>query len=441
MSNTPAKYNAVSLNAAKIITDDGREIDIAGLIVSYSFHESMESVAMRGSVRVIDTVGLLEKTPLMGEERLILSITGKDYETKKKLELFVYKIDTVVPLENYSGLSYTMHFLSLSSFQAGASKITAAFNKPASQIAQDIFDRGFEKLNGEPKNVANSDVYKIANDRTATFEKTDGDLRCIIPTYQPSEAMHFLTTKSFSERSSSCSFRFFETMDGYVYATDEFLIRRALEEDKVKKFIYSTTASISPYQLEVQKTRLDDFVNSNRADTAQDMRSGAYASNIMIVDLVTKSVENHVYRYKDDANFTSMKGDTKKNFRHSNDFVDNMFNEGNEKRMIFMRDYDVRGEGQLKGDEHIPLMTSRKLSYDHMIKSTAVRASIGGRLDIRAGDVLDVTVLEMNASDERGTNKQLTGNYIVYDCLQNVEHGMLKTSMMLIKYGWDTARV
>lgn len=441
MAELVSTIDALVVDSAKIVTNSGKEIDIRGLISAMSFSESIESVAIKGTVRIVDTVGLLEKTPLMGEETLLITMTGKDYDTKKKLELFVYKIDNVIPLENYAGVGFMMHVMTKQSFQAGASIITASFNKQGDQICQDIFDRAFERISTTPKYVANANVFKISNDREAVFETTEGDIRCIIPTYQPSEAMHFICTKAFSSKSTSCSFRFFETMNGFYFVTDEFLVRRALEEKKVKPVEYSSVISVDPENIDKRKFTLTSFVNSNRANTAQDIRSGAYASNILVVDFVNKTTENHRFRYKDDAIFTSMKGTTEKNFRHSDAFVNDVFNEGNEKRMIFFRDYDIRGEGQLKGEENIPLITSRKISYDHMIKSTAVSASIQGRLDIRAGDVLDVSILELNTADKRERNKQLSGNYVVHTCNQTIEEDKLTTNMLLIKYGWETSRV
>lgn len=425
------------LESAIITTYDGREIDATNLVTAYSIGESIDAVAFNVTLRMLDAIGLLENTPLMGEETLVMKIRGLDYDTVKIMRLFIHKIDNVTPMKNDGGLSYNLHCLSEGSFIASTRLITTYFDKPINQIVKDLFEENFETTSGTPEDDSNADIFTITNGRTLVVERTHGDYRCIIPTFRPAESMFFLATRSYSTASKSCSFRFFETVNGYYFCTDEFLIRNAISKKKVKDVSWSSKISITPENIEYQKMKLEQFTNSNRADTASDIFSGGYASNVAIVDFVKKELEEYKFSYLTDSLFTGTDGTTQKNSRHSEKFITDYMNETTEKKLILFRDYDVESPGQLRGEQYIPEIATRRISYMHMINSTSMNAQIVGRIDISAGDVLNVSIKEMNASDERVENSQLSGNYIVHSVMHDVEGKSLTTSMRLIKFGWE----
>ena len=290
MTTSLPLYNQCIIEQATVVTNDNRKFDIYPYVTGYGISESIESSALYGWVTIIDTVGLLEKTPLMGEETLLLSIKGLDFDTEKNITGFIYKIDGVTALENSSGSAYTLHFVTKLSFKSSARIVTAAFNDPVHSIVMNIFDQTYEKIEKIDDFTDEVNVFDLSDGRNLIIERTLDDLRCIIPTYTPAQAFYFLSTRAYSDASPSCMFRFFETLNGYRFVTDEWLIKNAIETDSVKNLEWSQGVALSPDNVENQRYRLKKFSNDNRADTANDIYSGGYASSAIIVDFIQKKI-------------------------------------------------------------------------------------------------------------------------------------------------------
>ena len=437
MTSLLGNYNECIIEQATIVTNDERKFDIFPYITGYGISESIESSALHGWVTIIDTVGVLEKIPLMGEETLLFSLRGLDFDTEKKIVGFVYKINDVRALENSSGTAYTLHFVTKMSFLSSARIVTASFNEPVHDIVMNVFDQTYDKIKKVDVFEDETNEFDLSDGRKLVIERTQDNLRCLIPTYTPSETLYFLSSRAYSDLSPSCMFRFFETTSGYNFVTDEWLIKNAIEKDLIKSVEWSQSVTIGPSEIEKQRYKLTKFHNDLRVDTANDLYSGGYASSAIIIDFLQKKVENFQFKYVNDAEFTSTKGTREKNLRHSREFVNSVFNDENERKILIFKDYDSRGEAQLKGDEKIPQIALRKMSYDHMIMSTSMNASMSGRLDISAGDVLNVKIPELQTTDEREENFQLSGNFLVHSVIHTVEGRELKTDMKLIKFGWE----
>lgn len=438
--NTLTNFNDCVIEKAVITTYDGREIDMSTLIAAYAITESIENVALSITFRVIDTAGYLENIPFMGEERMIFTVRGMDYETMKTYDLFIHRIHDVVSLENGAGTAYKMEAISTTSFNAALSYVVSSFDKSTSLIVRDIFEAYYSPLDPKPATLEKSsgaDVFKLVNSgKTFEIETTTGNIRCIVPNYRPPQAMEFLAARSYSDKSTSCMFRFFETADGYNFCSDEYLYKRANDKGTVKSLVWDINATLTPLKLEEQKKRLDSFNNTRRSDTAADIYSGAYSSNIFVIDLLKRDIQNKIFRYPENALFKNTDGTVKNTGRHSKEFLSDVLNDATERKMIFFKDYDENHGGQLRGESYIPEIAANRLSYSHMISSTMMSASIHGRLDISAGDVVEISMRELVSSSIRHSNPQLAGKYIVRSVVHEIQGRSLKTSMSLIKFGW-----
>jgi hypothetical protein len=67
-------------------------------------------------------------------------------------------------------------------------------------------------------------------------------------------------------------------------------------------------------------------------------------------------------------------------------------------------------------------------------------ANILGRLDIRPGEVVDVSILEPNALLETTQNKRLSGLYLIYATSHNIDGDDLQTELTMIKFDWETGK-
>lgn len=423
----PGQYKLLS---ALLVTNSGGSIEFSGFIPVFQIEESINSDCISGYAEVYDNVGHLEDLPIRGEEDLIIQVEDV---LKKKVtyNLKIYKVTDVTINDTNDGLKYVIHFVSKARFDASFRRIIEPFDDTISNIAEEIFSKYYPE--------GSSDLL---------LEDTVGTFRCVIPNYTPIQTMNFLASRAYSTTSPSCSFRFFETLNNHYFVSDEYLINRALENpDDIKTFGYSEALDKSGEEFESQMQNIVELKNSDRVNTMEDLTSGAYRSHVIEIDLVRRRVnlpgisDENSYNYDEKiASYVSTSGRGVSQQRHSPNFISQYFTQENERRYIVVKDYaDDNGEFQIRGDQFLPEIVQNRTAYRHHLNNTTVSASINGRLDLNAGDIINIQVPQFNSSSQRGLNPQLSGYYMIDTMTQNFVRDVHTTSFELVKYDWSTS--
>ena len=405
-------------------------IDISPIIHKMSIEESMENDSIRGYVSVADGVGLLEKMPLRGEERLFIEVEDI-LKNKKTFDLFVYKIENVTTKEANDILFYDMVFISYMRWTAGTRKIIESFDRSIRDTAQQIFKQYYSPSTKEFK----TDV-------------TDGSFACVIPNYTPPQALKFLANRAYNSTSPSCSFRFFENSEAFYFVPDEWLISEAVKTNNIKEFTFSpysnpmdisTSTNRVAFDLEAQMRNLIELNNTDRINTIADLSSGAYRNNPIVIDFVNKTVTDNRYSYEDSKTEFASLNNGNKNIEDTHDdaFINEIFTEENEKRYLVFKDYQSLGDlpTSIRSEQFIPKIISRRTTYRYMLYRNSVYAKAHGRLDLKAGDVVKLKIPEITPGESKGDSK-LAGNYLVHDCTHTFDKEVYEVSMLLTKFDW-----
>jgi hypothetical protein len=422
----PGHYKLI---AATVITHAGIEIPFTGLIPVFSIEQSLDTDSIRGNATVIDNIGYLESIPLRGEETIIFEV--EDALSKRTTyEMSIYKISDIEIKKTNDGLTYKIHFVSRSSFLAGFRRIIEPYNDKISNIVEQVFTK-----------------YYPEGSKELLLEETVGLFRCVIPNYTPMQSMNFLANRSYSTNSPSCSFRFFETTDNYFFVSDEYLIKRFLEnKEAIKEFTYSDAIDKSGADFLAQMRNLIEIKNSDRINTIMDLTSGAYRSNVIEIDINKRQVtlpgksNKHEYNYQEaKTRYMSSSGRGEGEDVHTPEFANEFFTTENEKRYIVIRDYDDSGTLQLRGDQFIPEIATNRLAYRQHLNTTTIFAKAHGRLDLNVGDVINLKVSNFSIGDKSEYNKQLSGYYLINNLIHTFTRDIHETSLKIVKYDWDTA--
>jgi len=455
-----AETATADIISAVITSHDGSKTeDIAGYIDSFEIDQSMDMMGYKGSIRVLDATGIFENFPVRCEESLDLKIISDDLGTEVNLKTQVYKIDNFSPSENSGKLMYTMHFMSSITFASAKRSIITSFNrKSMDQMARFVFNNYFAKLGErdylDPKDKTRTLEYAAYRlpiidepERNFIVQPTANITNCVIPDYIPQEAMNFLASMSFQPETPSASFRFFETLDNFYFATDEYFIKSAKRKDLIDLF-YSPASSIDPRNPNDQVNRIETLeIVSRGMDVGDAMLSGGYRSSVLEVDLVKKQLNVVSFNYDDDSvRYIDMSGEVRKldDDPHTADFRKDTFTEENGPSFIVYKDYNSNGEipGSLNVDRFLPTITSNRLSYNHHLNQTTVQAIMKGRLDIQPGMIINLEVQNMDAVSRPEKNKTLSGKYLV-NTTRHVRGngGTLNTALKLLKFGWSRGDV
>jgi hypothetical protein len=419
----PGYYKLIS---AVVTPLNGDGIEILSLIPEFTIEESLDKDSIRGTASVYDNIGLLEDLPLRGEELLTIQIEDS-LKNKVTHEFAIYKITDVNIKKTNDGLTYKIHFMSKYSFEAMFRRIIEPFDDTISNIVKNVFQNYYPG----PKQLIHED--------------TIGLFRCIVPNYTPMQTMNFLANRAYSRKSPSCSFRFFETTDNYYFVSDEYLINRFIEnKEEIKEFTFSDAVDKSGTEFLAQMKNLVDIKNSDRVNTAMDLASGSYRSNVIEIDLIKRQVtlpgksNKYEYNYQDaKKKYMSVSGKGEGEDSHTDEFINGYFTPENERRYIVIRDYDDSGTQQLRGDQFIPEIVSNRLAYRHHLNHTIVYAKAHGRLDFSVGDIVNIKIPEFKMTPNPQQNRQLSGYYMINDLTHVFNKDIHQTDMKLVKYDWS----
>ena len=424
-----------TIESADLITAEGETKSLTGLIGRFDLQQAMSSSTITGSIDVLDGLGILTSLPIRAEENLKLKLKSHDLQTELFLDLQVIEISNVeIQKESGDMYAYTLHFITRSSWNALTENVITAFRqKPASYCAKQIFQKYFAK--------------NLDKNRKFNIEESDGEMRVIIPDYNPIQAMNFLCAKAFTNKSKSSTFRFFETVDGYNWVTDEWLLEKANGTEK-KNLKYSPIVDRNPLQGPVIIETLESFSTSNHVNTLKDLNNGAYKNSVMEIDLTTHKKRDFYYDYlKKKGKYKGMSGKVGgiAGLKHSEKFIKETFTRDNSPQSIIYRDWSAPGIEQKPGqvpraEQHMTEIIQNRSAYHYHLNENMCTANIRGRLDIRPGEVVDVSILEPNALLEATQTKRLSGLYLIYATSHNIDGDDLRTELTMIKFDWETGK-
>ena len=448
-------------------------IDVTSLIPRLSITSSIDSEMMFGVARFVDSVGLLSgsagRDPLRAEEQITFEIAdsktlnenggdqGGSVLEPYRFVGFIYKIDNIQTKEINDAVTYDVYFVSYQSFRANTHEIIRAFtDEKISDVAKAIFTDYYES-----KETVS---FIIPKDRKKLFlEETDGIYRCTIPRMKPDETMGFLSKRSYSVKSPSCLFRFFESSRGFHFVTDEKLFRLATDEtepgydkDRVFTFTYQDSIPNTLEYFDAQLDNLEVLENSKRVNTFDDIYNGAYRNKVYKLDILSRKLNllndaNQYDYFKVRNKYDIQKKNSRSTQflvdRHTESFINAIYaNDDNpQKKWIVVQNYtegEKTGANAMQAETYYGDIISNRQAYSKHIESITVDAMGPGRLDITAGDIVDLIVQEFELADGGNggmfkDNKHLSGKYIVKSVTHGMERDTMKNNYVLIKRDWN----
>lgn len=263
-------YLVQSIVLYSLISKDG--IDITNLMEELNIFDSIFTTSVSGNIIIRDSIGLIEKLPLAGNETLNVTLIkpGTDNDEKFQKVFKIYKLSDRKPTTNLSEI-YTLHFCSFSQFFSEQTKISRTYNyKTYSTVVENILTQELK--------IPTEKIYI-----TPSF----GNVNVTIPNLPPLEACKWLAKRSLDSVNIP-SFLFFENLqDGFVFSNLDVLYEK-----------FDTTLEYSHnIQTAPDATKSDNVFGVNYSELDQgfnvlsSIKQGVYASTHLGVDFTTLSFE------------------------------------------------------------------------------------------------------------------------------------------------------
>ena len=463
---TEINLGKADIEKAELISYDGttrRDISVT-YIYGFNIEQSMDSVAYSGFVDILDTSNVLEGMPIRGEETLNLEISTGDSDVITLISGIVHKVTDIHPKPSSNGVTYKLHFVSKATFKASTKNVITSFVNTPSEMAVEMFAENFSKigpgtttdpdLNGAPlpyeaksysliKEGRTNDVRSEA-DRTFVVQPSKNNTRLIIPDLSPSEAMFFVASRSYCPSSPSQTFRFFETLDGYHFCTDEYLIKKANNADnRILDLFFAPIVDLDGTNVEAQYNRIEDLdILSKGVDTSTDLFSGAYTNEVLEIDFIHRRLNYSRFNYETDGAYIDMSGSPRDLGKspHTALFRKDNFTDKNARQFMIFKDYTATGDrpSNILPNQHFPDIAHNRVSYYHHLNNTQVVAQMKGRLDIKPGMIINLDMKALDFVDTNiNMNETLSGRYLVQSTSHTMSYGVLNVILKLAKFDWS----
>lgn len=317
-----------------LTTSEGDKIDLAPLLVNLVLYEDLFSPVLTGTITINDTIGLLNRLPLVGNEQLTVKIYSNIYSSKNPIDYLhrTFDINRITDIDSPNDYSkqYTIHFASPELRKSELIKISKGYqNTTISNVVSRIVTEEFELedpaglgLSQTSYNYTRQKSPFLTDDSIESWYKKEDDDDTIeffvertkhtepyisFPYTKPFDLITWLSSRSLrhcvgrngsKNTNEAANFVFFENTRGYQFTSIDTLMEsrdygtttfrfgntaQNTENDKNQRVIYFET--------------IQDFQVQDCFNILSNVRNGMYASKLYSYDVLTGNLKTNEYNY------------------------------------------------------------------------------------------------------------------------------------------------
>lgn len=207
----------------EISPKEGDPVDLTFIFSRLIIKESLFVGLLLGEVHVIDTQSLIEKLPIVGEEKINIIVDYPEKSIKKDNEQInikgiVYRVDNRKRATNQKNLeNYTIHFCHEIVLTDKSERVSKTYKEG--------------KISEYVGSIA-KDYLKLED--SIEIEETEGEFPVTIPNLNPISAIKFLINYSFNEEGKKTMYLFYQDREEFKFKS----IEKLIEEKQGKTKIY-----------------------------------------------------------------------------------------------------------------------------------------------------------------------------------------------------------
>ena len=400
---------------------DGKEYDFTSHMVEFTYHESLFSPVVHGSMLVLDAVDYPTLLPIMGEERLKCAFTRQDEKSQTGGFLDAINFDLAV---------YTMH--GQTNQRTGTGKSQTYFLK---YISDEAYTNAGTKIHRKYRNMRYSDMAEkifddfLKNDTNKiNIEETSGTYSYYAQNVKPFTAISNLALRSISNEDNGYNYLFYRDRFGYNFKTFSSLAK----EEPVLAITYSPK-NIPDEAKENDLYSVSQYIDKSQYDSLLSAVSGEATSALLTVDPLRRKFYLNAFDLRGDEGFNQHKinllqdSDWSK-FPHmhkSKHYIDNSRMFVNPRSNLAMQITDL-------GHKDTQYITERdsdiyihepeyyyKQTQSHIkqMQTKTMSVSLSGHPYVRAGSVIEFLLPEqlgkIGEKDAQELDKYAQGRYVV----------------------------
>lgn len=391
----------------------GQPVDIRELVNEINLYESITETSLTAEL-VISDVGanIISNYPLLGQEKVVITLgtKTKNYE----LTYYIYKIGYRIVSERNQA-----YVIELISFEALRNETVKVSERIEGRKAEDV-------LNDYITN-------KIKTEKKFLFDPTLYNVNLVIPNWRIFDFAIWIGRRSVPDGKyqNSVGYLFYETFEGYNFRSIDALIN---QEPINKNNPYTYAQANVTNNPDTDLYRIYSFRSPSVVDVFKNSRMGLFCHTEIQFDYNNRELFTRKRSIEDFYGNTSHLENTKPYSTNTD-----LKLHDNPSRIVYRPLLTQIWKPQ---ESEIPeirdefnSMFSKSVFRYHLLDFNELIISVPGNMDIRAGNVLTVSIPspELTTSNKRVEDKRLSGKYLIHSIKHNLSRLVLNTQIKLTR--------
>ena len=400
----------INLEYLKIYSSEGVEVNLSEIVVQITLFEDIFNSAFTGNIILVDTLNLIEKLPILGQEYIELKcVTPQVSSTKATVIEKRFVLHSIVARENISSgaQSYSLDIATEDSINNLKTRVSKSYTDSIDNIVFDVLRN------------------QLGSTQSLDIGFTQGIRRIVSPNVHPYTLVNMLKKEAVSASDNAPHFLFFENKDGLNFISledcyDREISARLHSGDKDSD---ESVDALGFHHLDTKIAQSNKRVLSHsfgaNNDLAVNIVGGMLGSNLITHDIYNKNYRTYNYSYfRDFVDHPRVEPIPKPiyNPQMISDTDFGSFINSNIKlhpTCGFINDKQHYGDGDLRAVIPQDWILKRQAKICELNNGGIINISMNGNTLMTVGDVVHIN-LPITGEDHDGDEIESTsGNYLI----------------------------
>ena len=413
-----------NLDGALIVGSSGQKINIIDQLRELNIYQSIDSPYMSGNIVLADSAGVAELLPLLGQERLLFSITTPGHEGSVNFNDYHAIIYNVEKRFQTTDREQTLivNWTTLEHYKNLRTKISKSFKGNISTMVEEILS---------------SDNF-LGSKKPLHIHPTKNIRKFVIPNLSPFQTINLLKEEAISATEISPHYLFFENPAGIHFRSLDSLIGKHRTLNTPHKTTYRAQPPNDPKAVEAALGTILHWEVDDNSNNFLNVKLGMLSSTLYYHDIFNKNIQKFDYDYNKTF---SKRNSLNQEHKDSGTLIpqakvdDKIITEYSNSKVFVhptaSKNLHANGTTDNNAEEWLQESISRELQRDYF----TLKIETYGDTNIMCGDVINVLIPSNKPLSKSDTAKAfdpvLSGRYLVTSLKHMVTPSEFMHSMVM----------
>jgi hypothetical protein len=402
----------INLEYLRIFSSEGVRVDLSGIVVEINLFEDIFSTSFTGNIILVDTLNIIEKLPILGQEYIELKCsTPQVNPTKETIIEKRFILHSIVARENISSgaQSYSLDIATEDSIRNLKTRVSKSYTDSIDNIVLDVL-----------KN-------QLGSSQDLNIGPTSGIRKIVSPNVHPYTLINMLKKEAVADMGLNLPphFLFFENKNGLNFISLESLYMKgtvaklhAGDKDGDEFTSQSAYHKDDTKIAQSNKRILSHSFGANN-DLTVNIVGGMLGSNLITHDIYNKSYKTYNYDYfRDFDKHERVEGNPKPIYNQQiiSDTDLGSFANSNVKvhpTCGLVNDKQHYGDGDLRASRPQDWILDRQAKICELHNGGIINISMNGQTHMTVGDIVHINIPITGEDHDKDEVESTSGNYLI----------------------------